>query len=342
MAPPLRDRLELAFSQLVAAQPPWLTRAIAGRPIEIDGQRMHPEAQAITQSQARLGLDRVPPTIERERAEIARGVRLGRGPVIEIGAVEEVTVAGAEGELPARLYVPERDAAPGALVVWFHGGGYCAGTLDSHDQACRLITRESRARVLSVDYRIAPEARFPAAFEDGLTAFRAVVADPRRYGADPERISIGGDSAGGGLAAAVAVRSRDDGGPAPATQVLVYPLCDASRTRRSHELFSQGVFPNRERLEHWRSLYADPVDRADPRVSPLLAEDLAGLPPTYLLLAGFCPLRDEGFELAERLREAGVGVDLMFAGDLPHSFLQYVGVSKRCVQAVSLFAERLR
>jgi acetyl esterase len=327
---------EVATSRALAALPASMRRALAGRPLEIDGQVLDREAQSLVKSSKLLGLDRDDLTPAQERSRALHGARLARGRAVRVGEVREQRVAGAGGELDARLYVPDGAPAQGPLLVYFHGGGYVIGDLDTHDQSCRFLCRDAATRVLSVAYRLAPEHPFPAAFDDALASFHHAVENASTFGADPAAISVGGDSAGGGLALAVALIARDEGGPTPAGQVLIFPWCDLSAKRRSVGLFGEGLFLTEGMLDRWGDYYAGAEDRTDPRISPLLG-DLSGLPPTHLLMGGFDPLRDEGLELAKRLEEAGSEVTLTFAPDLVHSFINAVGLSDRAREAFGEF-----
>jgi acetyl esterase len=313
-------------------------RLLARRPIEIDGQRLHPEAQALLRVSKLLGLERRPSDTARERTQIERDARLARGARFPVGSVDELRVPGAAGELDARLYAPAGRDAGVPLLVYFHGGGYVVGSLDTHDQVCRYLCSELRWRVLAPAYRLAPEHPFPAAIDDALAVFLHAAAHAGELGAASGRVSVGGDSAGGGLAASVALLARDRGGPAPERQLLIYPWCDLSARRRSYDLFGEGFFLTEEQLARWSDAYCGAGDRRDLRVSPLLADDLAGLPPAHLLIAGFDPLRDEGLEYAERLRAAGNTVTVTLAADLIHAFVNASGVSERFEEALGEFA----
>jgi len=333
----LVEALEIGASVAFSATPGPLWRVSAGRPIEVDGQVLDREAQALARSSRLLGLQRDDLTPAQERARSRHGARLARGRTIRVGEVRDVTVPGGAGQLDARLYAPPGSSGPGPLLVYFHGGGYVVGDLLTHDQPCRFICRELRTRVLSVAYRLAPEHPFPAAFEDAVAAFGHAVENAGAYGADPDAVSAGGDSAGGGLSLALALAARDGAVPAPASLALIYPFCDLARKRRSYELFREGFFLTEGMLDRWSGYCTRPGDRADPRISPLLAEDLSGLPPTRLMVAGFDPLRDEGLALAERMRSAGNEVALTFAPDLVHGFVNAIGVSERAREALGEF-----
>jgi acetyl esterase len=336
------ESLQLGIGRVLAATPASLTRALAGKPVRIDGQTLHPEAKTVARNSKLLGLDADNVTIEQERARGERGGRLTRGKPFAVGEVRELKVDGGDGSLDARLYVPKSPPETGPLIVYFHGGGYAIGSLDTHDQACRFFCREIPTRVLHVAYRLAPEHPFPAAIDDGLAAFRWAHENAQELGADPARISVGGDSAGGGIATAVARLSRGTEGPTPARQILIYPVTDVSRKRPSYDLFGEGFFLTERMLDRWYGYATKVEDRVDPRISPLLDDDLSGLPPTNILVAGFDPLRDEGLEYAEALRAAGNEVSLTFADDLIHGFLNAAAISPRCAEAFCDFAVTLR
>ncbi|HEY3512402.1 alpha/beta hydrolase [Kribbella sp. NPDC051137] len=205
------------------------------------------------------------------------------------------------------------------LLVFFHGGGWVVGDLDTHDAVCRSIAAEAGIRVLSVDYRLAPEAPAPTAAEDAIAAFTWAVDHAEDLGVDPALVAVGGDSAGGNLAAVVAQQTVLRNLPRPALQVLLYPGVDLVARRPSRDLFSEGFILTEEDIIWYRDMYTpDPTLRPDPIVSPLRAEDLTGLPPTYLTTAGFDPLRDEGREYAQALQTAGNQLTHIHHPTLPH------------------------
>jgi acetyl esterase/lipase len=236
-------------------------------------------------------------------------------------AVSDVTIPGPAGGLAGRHYRPAgNDAAP--LLVFFHGGGFVLGDLDTHDALCRLTCREAGIHVLSVDYRRAPEHPAPAAVDDAYAAFAWACAHAAELGAVPGRVAVGGDSAGANLAAVVARLTREAGAPAPVLQWLLYPLTDATAQTRSRTLFADGFLLTKHDIE-WmqhRYLHGSGVEPTDPRVSPLLADDLSGLAPALIATAGFDVLRDEGQQYAAALQAAGTAVDLRHLGSLIHGF----------------------
>jgi acetyl esterase len=239
----------------------------------------------------------------------------------QIGSVRNVVTDGA---IPLRVYrpagVPEATAVP--AYVYFHGGGWVIGDLDTHDVICRQLTAASGASVVSVDYRMAPEHKFPTAVDDAWAATRWIVAHAGELGLDASRLAVGGDSAGGNLAAVVALMARDAGGPAIRLQVLIYPVTDVMRETRTYADFADGYMLTRDSMRWFIAHYLRSKDDAsDWRVSPLRATSLAGLPPALIITAGFDPLRDEGEQYANRLRDAGVMVDYACYGGMVHGFL---------------------
>ncbi len=227
------------------------------------------------------------------------------GPAPALAEVRDIQLAGEVG-LTARVYVPdEPSAGPRGLLVYFHGGGWVVGDLETHDGACRQLASSSGAIVLSVDYRLAPEHPFPAPVDDALAAFRQASARAEELGADPARVAVGGDSAGGHLAAVTAQLAAADEHP-PAFQLLIYPATDANGVSRSRRELGTGFRLTRDDMEWYEESFIGDADRTDPRISPLLAVDLAGSAPALVVTAGFDPLRDEGEAYARRLQEAGV------------------------------------
>ncbi len=238
--------------------------------------------------------------------------------------VAAVTNLVLPGPIPARHYRPvDGDGAP--LLVFYHGGAMVIGDLETHDDLCRQICREGRLHVLSVGYRLAPEHKAPASVDDAFAAFHWALDHAAELGADGDRVAVGGDSAGGNLAALVSLRARDEGIRLPAVQLLFYPVTDWSAQTRSRTLFGDGFFLTRADMQFGAEKYLDgaDVDASDPRVSPLLADDLGGLPPALVLTAGFDPLRDEGRQYAEALHAAGVPVDYREFGSLIHGFANF-------------------
>ncbi|WP_430336203.1 alpha/beta hydrolase [Rhodococcus sp. ACT016] len=254
-----------------------------------------------------------------------------------------LTVPGATGDLAARLYRPAHTTRPDALLVFFHGGGWSTGDLDSHDMICDFLATEAGIQVLSVEYRLAPEERFPAAYTDALTAYDHIVAHAGDFGADPAAIAVGGDSAGGNLAAAVAQSEDLDPDRRPAFLMLLYPALDAVERRPSMQLFGEGFGLTTALMTRFYQFYApDPAVHADPRLSPLRATDKSMLPPTYIATAGFDLLRDEGEQYAQQLHEAGVPVQVRRHADLYHGFATQISIEPAARDAIAEAAAALR
>jgi acetyl esterase len=317
----MRIRLERAALAGGMALPARVQRVLAGRPVTIDGNTLATDVQLMLRMQrlARLpGAEELP--VPEGRVVLGRTASYTAGEQ-RIGSVASVRVA----ELPARLYVPTGATEPGALLVYFHGGGFWSGDLDSHDGACRFLAEQSMVRVLAVDYRLAPEHPFPAAYDDAVAAYQWAIKHAAELGADPERLGVGGDSAGGNLAAGVAIEAARQGWPC-AVQLLVYPATQAGRRTRSLELFSEGFYLTRGFMDRAEQTYCVGVPIDEPRLSPLAAELPSGLAPALLYTAGFDPLRDEGEAYADRLRAAGVPVEATRFADQIHGFFNIVGV----------------
>lgn len=281
---------------------------------------------------------------QQARARIRAGAAAAAGPKLQLAAVEDLNVKGPAGPIPARFYEPLCIGIEGRpLIVYFHGGGWTIGDLDTCDSVCRFLAANVPATVLSVAYRLAPEHPFPAAIDDALAAFRWASTESARLGVDPSRIAVAGDSAGGNLAAAVSLLARDDGGPSPAMQALIYPITDAVGGQQSRDTYAKGFLLSKADMDWFEGHYLPPgVDHADPRVSVLRADDLAGLPPAYMATAGFDPLRDEGEAYAARMQEAGVTVALRRHPGLIHGFANMTAVSPTARAAMFELAGAVR
>jgi acetyl esterase len=266
-----------------------------------------------------------------------------RGP--DVARVEELRTPGPAGEIPVRLYRPDA-SGPLPLLVFFHGGGFVLCDLDTHDATCRRLALRAGCAVLSVDYRLAPEAKFPAAPEDCWAATAWAAANAARLGVDAARIAVAGDSAGGNLAAVVAVMSRDRGGPSLVHQLLVYPVTDLVGFEVSHASYAEnaeGYLLTAAMMRWFAGHYLERAgDARSPLASPLLAPDLSGLPPATLLSAEFDPLRDEGELYAERLRRAGVPVEQRRWGGMIHGFFAMTELLDAAQEAMDWSAARLR
>jgi acetyl esterase len=317
---------------------------LGGRSLTIDGNTLDTTLQLMLAGMTATGLNRLvaSPDVAVARQQL-RVTAAGFKQNIHVASVTNLAIPGPAGPIRARHYRPvDGDGEP--LLVFYHGGGQVIGDLDTHDDLCRQICREGALHVLSVDYRLAPEHKAPAGSDDAFAAFSWALDHAQELGADPGRVAVGGDSAGGNLAALVSLRARDEGTTLPALQFLFYPVTNYSDHTRSQTLFAEGFFLTLWDLDFCRHQFLDggPLDAGDPRVSPLLADDFSGLPPALLLTAGFDPLRDEGRQYAQALRRAGVPVDHREFGSLIHGFANFfpVGGGSTTAMAESISALR--
>jgi acetyl esterase len=346
LPPPLTpfERLELAAARIVFRLPRAIKRILAGRPVRIDGRELDLDMQLVLRTltlHPRPSMTGVTPRETREN--LSADTRIAGGQPEPVASAEAVTVAGADGPLRARLYTPNEASTPGPLLVYYHGGGWVAGDLDTHDGSCRVLANASGVRVLSVDYRRPPENPFPAPIDDALAAFRDAAARAGELNVDPQRIAVGGDSAGGQLAAVVAQMAAADGGPAPAFQLLIYPVTDCVEVSESRHRFAEGYVLAKKNMEWYETqLLTNGGDRGDPRVSPLRATDLSGLAPALIVTAGFDILRDEGEAYAASLKQAGVRTMLRRYPGYAHGFMALLGLWPGPREAIHEIAGVLR
>ena len=263
-----------------------------------------------------------------------------------VGEVRDLAATGPAGEIPLRLYRGQgTDASrPQPALIYYHGGGWVLGNLESHDGVCRDIANAAQCTVISVDYRLAPEAKFPAAADDSIAAAQWIHDNADALGIDRNRLAVGGDSAGGNLSAVVALHARDNGGPKLKLQVLIYPSTDMSSVYPSYEEFAEQLPLTRTTMDWFVDLYLKQraTDAKDWRASPLHAKSLAGLPPAYVITAAMDPLRDEGEEFARALMQAGVAVETKrFDGQI-HGFLTMGRIIKDSQMAIADIATELR
>lgn len=325
--------------------PQPVKRALMGfRSVTVDGNTLDTTLQLLLAAQRAAGISGLVASddvgVARRQLHITAAM-LTAGIVVE---VTELSIPGPAGTIPARLYRPTTPLAHSPLLVFYHGGGFVIGDLDTHDDLCRLICRDGGMTVLSVDYRLAPEHKAPAAADDAYAAFRWVTEHAAELGVAADRIAVGGDSAGGNLAAVVSQRARNAGAPPPVLQLLIYPVVDVCSETRSKTLFADGYFLTARDMDWFMDHYLGgaSVDRTDPEVSPLLADDLSGLPPALVLTGGFDPLRDEGNRYAEALRSAGVPVDLRQERSLIHGFANFFPLGGDSETATAAMISALR
>jgi acetyl esterase len=322
------DRARYAAARWLLKLPPsWQVRLGGGRPVTVDGGILDPGIQLLL-ALRRYSDPRLPSlSPEAARRRIRAEAAAVAAPPVPVGAVTDRTVDGADGPLPARHYAPDEPGGPHPLLVYYHGGGFVLGDLETHDQLCRLLARHAGVHVLSIDYRLAPEHPFPAAPEDAWAALRWAAAHAAELGADPARLAVAGDSAGGNLAAGVAQRAVRAGGPALALQLLLYPTVDRAGEWPSLDLFAENFFLTRAEIAWFHGHYSAGADDADPRLSPLRGAELPGQPPAIVVTAAFDPLRDEGEAHAAALAAAGNPVRLRREAGMVHGFANMVDLS---------------
>jgi acetyl esterase len=315
-----------------------------GRSLTVEGNVLDPMLYLLRAGQRLLGADGlvVGDDLEKTRSQ-SRTIAAAIGGVDLAVEVDNLTVPGPGGTIPVRHYCPAEP--PGApLVVFYHGGGFVIGDIDTHDALCTLISHQAGVHVLSVGYRLAPEHKAPAAVEDAIASYLWARSHAEELGADPNRVAVAGDSAGGNLAAVVCQQARDRGMPPPALQCLIYPIVDFTAQTRSRTLFAEGFFLTKHDVDWFQSHYlgGSGIDATDPIVSPLLAADLSDLPPALIVTAGFDPLRDEGDDYADALRAAGVAVDHRQMGTMTHLLVNYAPLGGGPARAMSEINSALR
>ena len=257
--------------------------------------------------------------------------------------VEASSIPGPAGEIPTRLYRPQDAEGSLPILVYFHGGGFVIGDLDTHDIPCRRLCLSGGCLVVSVDYRLAPEHAFPAPIEDSWAATRWVVDHATDLGGDPSRVAVGGDSAGGNLAAVVCHLAKSAGAPALVYQILIYPGTDATGSLPSHEILGHGYRLTKELLRWFVDHYfSDGGDRRQLTASPLFADDFSELAPAFVLIAGYDPLKDEGRAYADALQNAGVSTEFVDYEGMIHGFITMGGVVDAATEALEQCGEALR
>jgi acetyl esterase len=336
-------RIELAIGRALFRLPPRVQLALTGRrAITRQGATLHPEMQlllALSRAlDARTMLSHPSVAIARKQMLYNTSRFNAAGP--QVGNIRDLQVATSEATLPARHYAPRShgQSNPAPLLVYFHGGGFALGSLDSHDHLCRALCDGADVHVLSIEYRKAPEYPFPAPTADALAAFRYAQEHASELGADPARVAVGGDSAGANLATYVARRTRSD--RPPYAQILIYPVTNRDRSSPSRELFSTGFFLTVADIDWFDRSYCGDRPNDDPDSSPLLDPDLSGLCPALLVTAEFDPLRDEGAAYARALSAAGNSVDSWLEPGLLHGYVHSALVSPAAEQALQRLVSR--
>lgn len=286
------------------------------------------------------GLSDLPVDVLRE--QVASRFDKLKLPCKKVGAVTNITISGSEAEIPVRIYKPEGDG-PFPVVLFFHGGGWVLFTLNNYDAIATHLCYHARSVIVSVDYRLAPENKFPAALTDCYDAVCWTADHIADYGGDPGKMALAGDSAGGNLAAVTAIQLRDRSGPKISGQVLLYPATDYYKSDRgSYRKFAEGFGLTFADMEwFWEQYLSNPEDAQNPLVAPILAYDLTNLPPAFIMVAGNDLLRDEGIAYALRLRESGVSVRFSEYQEMIHGFISYLGILDQAQTAIAEIAHWL-
>ena len=346
----VKSRVALSVQRALAlgllSLPSFALRRLVGKERTVDGNTLDLQAQLLIKLAAIVGKR----PHEQSSIESARRVLEESGRVLApqsppMARTLETNAVGPGGDIPLRVYVPKALATSTSApaLVYYHGGGFVLGSLESHDGVCRALAHETPCIVVSVDYRLAPEHKFPAGIEDAIASFCYVHERARSFGIDPDRIAVGGDSAGGNLAAVVCNVQKDAGGPSPAFQLLVYPATDLAREMPSHRTFAEGYMLDASTtgwfMDHYIRSAAD-ID--DPRGSPLRAKDVRGVPPAMVITAGFDPLRDEGEAYVKKLEAAGVKVKHRRDAGMFHGYFSTSGGLTVSRQALTAAVEALR
>ncbi|MFT7595679.1 MAG: acetyl esterase [Paracoccaceae bacterium] len=340
------SKLKLLWALAMVKAPEAVADLVfAGRRHVVDGRRIVSKAQAVGQLLNLVRDTGAPPTLEQSRAGLAALAAKFDEPCPPMLRKSDIELPGAAGPRPARLYdaVTGDDATPRPTLLYLHGGGWVQGDLDTHDGLCGKMAAWAGIRVISYDYRLAPEHKFPAGPDDVLACYRALLETPEQWGVDPARLAIGGDSAGANLTAALLHDAQGAGMPMPAAQVLIYPAVDTRMTSASMQALEEAYVLPVERIKWYLDLYLpEGQDRADPRVAPIFSDRLAGQPDALIVVAGHDPLWDDGHSYGALLRQVGVGVEMAeFPGQI-HAFVSITDVIPQGNQALRQVADWLQ
>ena len=336
-AHPVLDMTHTALSEEDAL------RLLDGHRIRMGDRTMDPKAQIVGEFVKSIRVPGFFPPLPELRQQLRVMVSLMDEPAPALPRIEDIKIPGPAGDIPARLYAPTIEKRPLPAVAYFHGGGWVQGDLETHHGLCARLARHAGVLVVAVDYRLAPEHKFPAAVEDCFAAYRWLRTKGRDLGADTAKVAVAGDSAGGNLSAAVSQLAASNNIAVPTCQVLIYPAVDFSLETPSHrELVDGHVIPRDRILWYMEQYLKSDTDKADLRASPLRAPSLKGQPPAMIVTAGFDPLRDEGQAYGRRLQEAGVEVvDREYPGQI-HAFVSLTKAIPQGMAATLEIADYLR
>lgn len=341
LVPALFDATRGVTARALMKLPRPVIARLAGSPVVVNGRTLDPEMQLLLKLQRLEGPAVETRAISRGRRQIVAGARLVGG-APPIGAVTDRTIDGPGGPLTLRFYTPRGLTGPAPALVFLHGGGWIYGDLESHDAVCRFLAEEAQVRVVAVDYRLAPEAPFPAAFDDSWAAWQWITDHAQGLGIDAGRIAVGGDSAGGNLAALVAQHAVTADAVPPAFQLLIYPATDFLELSESRLTYAEGFYLTKAFMDLAEVNYlVGDEDKGEARLSPL-HQDPAGVAPAYVVTAGFDPLIDEGKAYADAMRAAGVQVEYVCEDGLIHGFANMVSFGSAAPRAVRRAAVALQ
>jgi acetyl esterase len=333
-------KFELAHTLLPEAE---ALRLLDGQRIQRGSRVMDPKAQIVGEFVKSIRVPGYFPPLPELRQQLRTMVTLMDEPAPALPRIEDVRIPGPAGDIPARVYSPQARTAPRPTVAYFHGGGWVQGDLETHHGLCARLAKHADVLVVALDYRLAPEHKFPAAVEDCFAAYRWLRTQGRGLGVDTARVALAGDSAGGNLSAVVSQLAASGGVPVPACQALIYPAVDFSLETESHREFTEGHIIPRDRVTWYMEQYLrGEADKADLKASPLRASSLAGQPPTFIVTAGFDPLRDEGRAYGDKLRAAGVDVVYREYPGQIHAFVSLTKAIPQGLAATLEIAEFLR
>jgi acetyl esterase len=333
-------KLELAHTLISEDE---ALRLLGGHRISLGSRTMDPKAQIVGEFVKSIRVPGVYPPLPELRQQLRTMVALMDEPAPPLARVEDIRIPGPAGEIPARVYADSVGGAPLPVVAYFHGGGWVQGDLETHHGLCARLAKHAGVLVVAIDYRLAPEHKFPAAVDDCLAAYRWLRAHGRDLDADTARVAVAGDSAGGNLSAVVAQLAASSGTPVPTCQVLIYPAVDFSLETDSHRELAEGHVIPRDRILWYSGQYLrSEADKTDLRAAPLRAQTLAGQPPALIVTAGFDPLRDEGKAYGDRLRKEGIDVVYReYPGEI-HAFVSLTKAIPQGMAATLEIAEYLR
>lgn len=303
---------------------------------------LHPQVSDFLEQQRSLGLKSIDQCTPAEFREMMRAGRVVDGELAAVEQIEDRDIDGPNGPIPIRIYRPTNQESKAALV-YYHGGGWVGGDLDTHEALCRAITNAANCTVIAVDYRLAPEHCYPAAAEDGFACFTWVCRNSEAMGLDSKKIAVCGDSAGGNLVAVVCLMARDRNHPLPCQQILIYPIVNRDDTTSSYQQYAEGYSLTTTGMNwFWQHYTPEESQSNEPYASPLLAADLSGLPPALVILAEYDVLRSEGEQYADRLQETGIPTQQIIYPGMIHGFVSRVAMFDLAQQAVQQIAGTLQ